>query len=163
MDLDQFRVVADSATASRDEARQLAHAVSVLTARLADQLRALQWEREYAVEAESRALASSRAKSSFLANMSHELRTPLNAIIGYGEMLGEDAEAGARTSYLADLEKIHSAGQHLLSLINDVLDLSKIEAGKMELYLETFDVAELVAGGGRDRRAARRRATGTGW
>ena len=70
--------------------------------------------------------------------MSHELRTPLNAIIGYSEMLIEDAEALGQHATLADLRKIHGAGKHLLALINDILDLSKIEAGKMGLCLETF-------------------------
>jgi GAF domain-containing protein/CheY-like chemotaxis protein len=85
-----------------------------------------------------------RHKSEFLANMSHELRTPLNAIIGYSEMLQEEAEEGGAESFVPDLQKIHGAGKHLLELINAVLDLSKIEAGKMELYLETFSVAEMV-------------------
>ena len=88
---------------------------------------------------------ANRHKSEFLANMSHELRTPLNAIIGYSEMLQEEAEdAGASATYGPDLQKIHAAGKHLLELINAVLDLSKIEAGKMELYLETFDVPQMV-------------------
>jgi CheY-like chemotaxis protein len=77
--------------------------------------------------------------------MSHELRTPLNAIIGYSEMLQEEAEERAQSAvFVPDLQKIHAAGKHLLALINDVLDLSKIEAGKMELYLESFDVRALV-------------------
>ncbi|MBW2401155.1 MAG: response regulator, partial [Deltaproteobacteria bacterium] len=80
----------------------------------------------------------------FLANMSHELRTPMNAILGYSEMLMEDAEDEGNEDSAADLKKIHSAGEHLLSLINDVLDLSKIEAGKMDLYLETFEIPQLV-------------------
>jgi len=85
------------------------------------------------------------AKSQFLANMSHELRTPMNAIIGYSEMLQEDMrEEPELQVYLPDAKKIHSAGKHLLSLINDVLDISKIEAGKMELYTETFNVLILV-------------------
>ena len=88
--------------------------------------------------------AANQAKSSFLANMSHELRTPLNAIIGYSEMLMEDAGDQALDGFVADLQKIHASGKHLLSLINDVLDLSKIEAGKMELYLETFDVTGML-------------------
>ena len=71
--------------------------------------------------------------------MSHELRTPLNAIIGYSEMLQEEAEDAGQDDFIPDLEKIHAAGKHLLALINDILDLSKIEAGKMELYLETFE------------------------
>ncbi|NIP79018.1 MAG: GAF domain-containing protein, partial [Gemmatimonadetes bacterium] len=87
---------------------------------------------------------ANRAKSSFLANMSHELRTPLNAIIGYSEMLQEEAEDDGNDGYVPDLEKIHSAGRHLLALINDILDLSKIEAGKTELYLEEVDLPELI-------------------
>jgi len=85
-----------------------------------------------------------RHKSEFLANMSHELRTPLNAIIGYSEMLQEDAADLGAEQFTEDLGRINAAGKHLLELINAVLDLSKIEAGKMELYLETFDVAGLV-------------------
>jgi signal transduction histidine kinase/DNA-binding response OmpR family regulator len=88
--------------------------------------------------------AADRHKSAFLANMSHELRTPLNAIIGYSEMLQEDAADLGAEQFTDDLGKINAAGKHLLELINAVLDLSKIEAGKMELYLETFDVAELA-------------------
>ena len=87
---------------------------------------------------------ASRAKSAFLANMSHELRTPLNAVIGYSEMLTEDARDHGLANLLPDLDKIHSAGKHLLRLINDILDLSKIEAGKMELFPEVFDVPSLV-------------------
>jgi CheY-like chemotaxis protein/nitrogen-specific signal transduction histidine kinase len=87
---------------------------------------------------------ASRAKSTFLANMSHELRTPLNAIIGYSEMLEEEANDSATVETVQDLQKIKSAGKHLLALINDVLDLSKIEAGKMSLHLETFDVSEMI-------------------
>ncbi len=88
--------------------------------------------------------ASNRAKSTFLANMSHELRTPLNAIMGYSEMLQEEAAEMGQENILPDLQKIHGAGKHLLNLINDVLDLSKIEAGRMELYLETFEVRAMI-------------------
>jgi GAF domain-containing protein/CheY-like chemotaxis protein/HAMP domain-containing protein/anti-sigma regulatory factor (Ser/Thr protein kinase) len=87
---------------------------------------------------------ASQHKSQFVANMSHELRTPLNAIIGYSEMLQEEAEDLGQEDFLPDLNNIHVAGKHLLSLINDILDLSKIEAGKMELFLEDFDVPTLV-------------------
>lgn len=87
---------------------------------------------------------ANRAKSAFLANMSHELRTPLNAIIGYSEMLEEEVQDSGKIANVHDLRKIQAAGKHLLSLINDVLDLSKIEAGKMELHLETFDVHAMI-------------------
>jgi signal transduction histidine kinase len=87
---------------------------------------------------------ASRTKSSFLANMSHELRTPLNAIIGYSEILAEDAQENGEESAVQDLGKIQSSGRHLLSLINDILDLSKIESGKMELHLETVNIPQLI-------------------
>jgi signal transduction histidine kinase len=96
------------------------------------------------LNAKQAAEESNRAKSAFLANMSHELRTPLNAVIGYSEMLREDAEARADETAIADLKKIEKAGRHLLSLINDVLDLSKIEAGRMELHIEPVEVDSLV-------------------
>src|SRR5205823_12324562 len=94
------------------------------------------------VESERRALAANEAKTAFLANMSHELRTPLNAIIGYSEMLQEEADDLGQADLVPDLIRIHAAGKHLLLLINDILDLSKIEAGKMDLFLETFDVQQ---------------------
>jgi signal transduction histidine kinase len=90
---------------------------------------------------------ANHAKSAFLANMSHELRTPMNAIIGYSEMLiedAEDAEDEVAEEFIPDLQKVLSAAKHLLGLINGVLDLSKVEAGKMDLYLEQFPVAELM-------------------
>jgi signal transduction histidine kinase/DNA-binding NarL/FixJ family response regulator len=87
---------------------------------------------------------ASRAKSIFLANMSHELRTPLNAIIGYSEMLEEEARETQDPDHIGDLQKIQFAGKHLLSLINDVLDLSKIEAGKMPLHLESIEIRLMV-------------------
>jgi PAS domain S-box-containing protein len=97
-----------------------------------------------AQQAREAAETANTTKSVFLANMSHELRTPLNAIIGYSEMLMEDAEDLGQDDFVPDLQKIRGAGQHLLSVINDILDLSKIEAGKMELFLETFDVPALI-------------------
>ncbi len=87
---------------------------------------------------------ANREKSRFLANMSHELRTPLNAIIGYSEMLCEEAEDQGLPETIPDLQKIHTAGKHLLGVINDILDLSKIEAGKMDIHLETFNISKLV-------------------
>ncbi len=95
-------------------------------------------------ESRQAAEAANLAKSQFLANMSHELRTPLNAIIGYSEMLTEEAADAGAEGLVPDLTKIQSDGKHLLGLINDILDLSKIESGKMDLYLETFDVATMV-------------------
>ncbi len=95
-------------------------------------------------DAKNLAESGSRAKSQFLANMSHELRTPMNAILGYSEMLMEEALETHHDRWHQDLSKIHLAGHHLLGLINDILDLSKIEAGKMELYLERFDLQDMV-------------------
>ncbi|MFN3650895.1 MAG: response regulator [Armatimonadota bacterium] len=104
----------------------------------------IQQVNEQLMDSEQRALAANQAKSLFLAKMSHELRTPLNAIIGYSEMLQEEAEDLGEEDLIPDLQKINSAGKHLLALINDILDLSKIEAGKMEVYLEEFEIAPLI-------------------
>ena len=97
-----------------------------------------------AVREREAAEAANLAKSSFLANMSHELRTPLNAIIGYSELIDDEAEDAGLLQFRPDLHKIKTAGQHLLGLINAVLDLSKIEAGKMELQLEDYDIGALI-------------------
>jgi len=96
------------------------------------------------VAAKESAEIANKAKSIFLANMSHEFRTPLNAIIGYSEMLEEDAQDSDNKEIIPDLKKINAAGRHLLGLINDVLDLSKIEAGRMTLFMETFDITKLI-------------------
>jgi signal transduction histidine kinase/DNA-binding response OmpR family regulator len=97
------------------------------------------------IEDKSRQLGeANQHKSEFLANMSHELRTPLNAIIGYSEMLEEEAADLDQKTFIPDLQKINGAGKHLLSLINNILDLSKIEAGKMDLYLENFEIIPMV-------------------
>jgi len=111
------------------------HAVIALeNARLFDELQATTVELTVA----------SQHKSDFMANMSHELRTPLNAIIGYSELLQEEAEDIGEASFVADLGKIGAAARHQLRLINDILDLSKIEAGKMTLNIEAFDIAGMV-------------------
>ncbi|MFO7141088.1 PAS domain-containing sensor histidine kinase [Arthrospira sp. PCC 8006] len=94
--------------------------------------------------AKEAAETANRAKSTFLANMSHELRTPLNAIIGYSEILSEEAEELGYEDIVPDLERIYTAGKNLLTLINDILDISKIEAGRMDLFVEAFDVSGLL-------------------
>ncbi|MBL4686684.1 MAG: response regulator, partial [Nannocystaceae bacterium] len=130
-----------------DEDGTCTHHVAVkrdITARIEadNELRRQSAELEQARDA---ALEASRSKSQFLANMSHELRTPLNAIIGYSEMLGEDADDDGNEELASDLGRIKASGQHLLELINDVLDLSKIEAGAMRLHLESFDVHTTIS------------------
>ncbi|HEX8153178.1 MAG TPA: response regulator [Thermoanaerobaculia bacterium] len=123
--------------------RQRAHAELLVLAMedVTDRRRA---EAEVA-KAKDAAETANRTKSLFLANMSHELRTPLNAILGFSEMLQEEAAERKLDDFSVDLQKISTSGRNLLGLINDILDLSKIEAGKMELYLETFDIRALIA------------------
>jgi len=105
---------------------------------------ALMRAKDAAEQARIIAEMANRAKSTFLANMSHELRTPLNAIIGYSELLEEEIIELEQKEFLDDLQKIHTAGKHLLSIISDILDLSKIEAGRMQLHFETFDLISLL-------------------
>jgi signal transduction histidine kinase/CheY-like chemotaxis protein len=133
---------------SYGQAQRVVHVAKQLQAQSVDLQRngALLEERTRQLELTRDAAEQANAsKSQFLANMSHELRTPLNAIIGYSDLLIEEAEELDALDLVPDLEKIRSSGKHLLGLINDVLDLSKIEAGKMEISLETFDVEEVVA------------------
>ena len=134
---DEIGAMANALVVFRDTALELRRHRDHLQELVDDQtahLRALKEEAEQA----------SHAKSDFLAKMSHELRTPLNAIIGYSEMLQEEAEDLGQKDFIPDLQKICGAGKHLLGLINDILDLSKIEAGKMDLYLERFDIAPTI-------------------
>jgi signal transduction histidine kinase/CheY-like chemotaxis protein len=122
--------------------RQGSHA-ELLVLAMEDVTQRRRGEEEFA-KAKDAAETANRAKSLFLANMSHELRTPLNAILGYSEMLQEEVAELDLPQFSADLAKISGAGEHLLGLINDILDLSKIEAGKMELHLERFEIADLI-------------------
>ncbi len=100
--------------------------------------------RENAERAQQYAEEANEAKSNFLANISHELRTPMNAILGYTELLMEEAEENHATETLPDLQKVHSAGKHLLTLIDDILDIAKIESGRMNLKFETFHVGDML-------------------
>jgi len=122
---------------------QAGHHGELLVLAMEDVTQRRRAEEEVAKAKEASEMAN-RTKSLFLANMSHELRTPLNAIVGYSEMLQEEAADRELDSFVTDLEKINASGRQLLGLINDILDLSKIEAGKMELYLETVDLNGLI-------------------
>jgi signal transduction histidine kinase/CheY-like chemotaxis protein len=116
----------------------------ILASRLSDALERAEVATEEALDARDAAESANRTKSTFLANMSHELRTPMNAIIGYSEMLIEEAEDLGQDDFTPDLQKIRGAGKHLLALINDILDLSKIEAGKMTIFLEDIPLDEMI-------------------
>ncbi len=134
------RMLGEIESRDRKLARHREHLESEVEKRTAELIE-LNHELEEATETAQRA---NSAKSSFLAGMSHELRTPLNAVIGYSEMLEEEAEEKGLDDFIPDLKKINGAGKHLLSLINNVLDLSKIEAGRMNLFNEWFEVKDLV-------------------
>ena len=128
----------------QESARELEAKVVERTAELAQRNEELMQSQRELVLARDEALAATRAKSVFLANMSHEVRTPLNAIIGYSELLQEEAQEEGLTDFATTLNRIIVAGRHLLDLINAVLDLSKIEAGKMDLHIEPITITELV-------------------
>ncbi|MEE3719049.1 response regulator [Tumidithrix elongata RA019] len=143
-------VIAFFMNTPNDEDQQLVGLISAIATHLGLLMRRKRDEEEIRIVNEELALArdealeANRTKSAFVANMSHELRTPLNAIIGYSEMLQEDADDLGLEDFRDDLQKIYTAGKHLLSVINDILDMSKIEAGKMEMFVERFDVLSLV-------------------
>lgn len=137
--LEEARIAAEQAREKIYQVNdQLAEANRTLEKRVEDRTQLLTKAGQDAAEA-------SQAKTIFLAKMSHELRTPLNAILGYSEILREDASDEGKVQMVADLDKILSGARHLLGLINDVLDISKIEAGKMEIYLETFELKKIIA------------------
>ncbi|MBD3856931.1 MAG: response regulator [Acidobacteria bacterium] len=142
-DLDADISVADR----QDEIREMSEAVQVFRSSMVQVRELAEQQRRAALEvreAKEAAEAANHAKSAFLANMSHELRTPMNAILGYSEMLMEEAEDIGQEEFVSDLKKIHQSGSHLLALINDVLDLAKIESGKMEALAEDFEVETLI-------------------
>jgi signal transduction histidine kinase len=133
----QHAILYTTATAARQAAESSAYAQTMVAVRHAS-LHATETMARAAIE------AATRAKNTFLANMSHELRTPLNAIINYSELLQEEITEQGHLNYSTDLQRIHAAGKHLLTLINDILDFAKIESGKEELYHETFHVPAMV-------------------
>ena len=113
--------------------------------RMSDEVNALIEARTSEMEkARDEAVDAKGETSRFFANMSHELRTPLNAITGYGEMIAEECEDRGYDDLLEDVRKINSSGAHLLSLINNILDISKIESGKMELYITSFEIENVI-------------------
>jgi urea ABC transporter urea binding protein len=144
-------LTARSPVLSNDAIGVLSSALNTMAQQISSLLNGLEVRRQQLEErsselevAKEAAEAANRAKSTFLANMTHELRTPLNAIIGYSELLQEEAEELGEEEFVTDLESINLAGKQLLSIISDILDISKIEAGKMTLCLERFEVSNLL-------------------
>ena len=127
------------------EAGQIGYHYNILMEKLEESGKVMHRQKNELQIAMEKARSASQAKTDFLAKVSHELRTPLNAIIGYSEMLIEESEDDGLETYTDDLTKIHSSGEHLLTLINDILDISKIEAGKMDLYLEDFKLKDFIS------------------
>ena len=143
-DIKKMNELADSSDKNSSEEASV-ELMLIAFSRMSDEVNALIEARTHEMEvARDEARDASDQKTKFFANMSHELRTPLNAILGYGEMLYEDCEDLGYDDLLPDLKKITSAGSHLLSLINNILDLSKIEAGKMELFVTGFEIENMI-------------------
>lgn len=129
---------------SKDETERINKKLEIANQSLEDTVNELAKSRDDAIESERKSHKANNSKSSFLANMSHELRTPINIIIGYSEILKESLEEKGLDDFSGDIAKINTSSNHLLSLINSLLDISKIEAGKMELYIEPVNIEHVV-------------------